>query len=75
MDRGGSRASVWRRATELTIATILIAFAGVFPICFMKGAFGGCLQTVQSNEDRAVDERPLCARSGHLHTHTKSILR
>jgi uncharacterized protein len=28
-------------AMELTIATILIAFAGVFLICFMKGAFGG----------------------------------
>jgi uncharacterized protein len=26
---------------QLTIATILIAFAGVFLICFMKGAFGG----------------------------------
>ncbi len=26
---------------ELTGATILIAFAGVFLICFMKGAFGG----------------------------------
>jgi uncharacterized protein len=26
---------------ELTISTILIAFAGVFLICFMKGAFGG----------------------------------
>jgi uncharacterized protein len=26
---------------ELTTATILIAFAGVFLICFMKGAFGG----------------------------------
>src|SRR5713101_5476486 len=26
---------------ELTVATILIAFAGVFLICFMKGAFGG----------------------------------
>jgi uncharacterized protein len=26
---------------ELTITTILIAFAGVFLICFMKGAFGG----------------------------------
>jgi uncharacterized membrane protein YfcA len=26
---------------ELTLATILIAFAGVFLICFMKGAFGG----------------------------------
>src|ERR1700722_16107003 len=26
---------------ELTPATILIAFAGVFLICFMKGAFGG----------------------------------
>ena len=26
---------------ELSIATILIAFAGVFLICFMKGAFGG----------------------------------
>ena len=28
-------------APELTIATILVAFAGVFLICFMKGAFGG----------------------------------
>jgi uncharacterized membrane protein YfcA len=26
---------------ELTVSTILIAFAGVFLICFMKGAFGG----------------------------------
>jgi uncharacterized protein len=26
---------------ELTLATILVAFAGVFLICFMKGAFGG----------------------------------
>ncbi len=26
---------------ELTIATILVTFAGVFLICFMKGAFGG----------------------------------
>jgi uncharacterized membrane protein YfcA len=26
---------------ELTVATILIAFTGVFLICFMKGAFGG----------------------------------
>lgn len=26
---------------ELTTATILVAFAGVFLICFMKGAFGG----------------------------------
>jgi len=26
---------------ELTVVTILIAFAGVFLICFMKGAFGG----------------------------------
>src|SRR5580658_8069416 len=26
---------------ELTITTILVAFAGVFLICFMKGAFGG----------------------------------
>ena len=26
---------------ELSLATILIAFAGVFLICFMKGAFGG----------------------------------
>jgi len=26
---------------HLTVATILIAFAGVFLICFMKGAFGG----------------------------------
>lgn len=47
---------------ELTIATILVTFAGVFLICFMKGAFGGGLQTVQSNEDRAVDERPLLGR-------------
>jgi uncharacterized membrane protein YfcA len=30
-----------RRAIELTTTTILIAFAGVFLICFMKGAFGG----------------------------------
>src|ERR1700754_4790091 len=29
------------RVMELTLATILIAFAGVFLICFMKGAFGG----------------------------------
>src|SRR6476620_6590195 len=26
---------------ELTVTTILIAFAGVFLICVMKGAFGG----------------------------------
>lgn len=26
---------------ELTATTILISFAGVFLICFMKGAFGG----------------------------------
>src|ERR1700709_122871 len=26
---------------ELTATTILVAFAGVFLICFMKGAFGG----------------------------------
>lgn len=26
---------------ELTVATIVIAIAGVFLICFMKGAFGG----------------------------------
>src|SRR3984893_6645672 len=26
---------------ELTAATILVAFAGVFLICFVKGAFGG----------------------------------
>ena len=26
---------------ELTLATIMVAFAGVFLICFMKGAFGG----------------------------------
>src|SRR6267142_1132018 len=26
---------------ELTVTTILIAFAAVFLICFMKGAFGG----------------------------------
>jgi uncharacterized membrane protein YfcA len=26
---------------ELTVATVLVAFAGVFLICFMKGAFGG----------------------------------
>jgi hypothetical protein len=49
---------------ELTATTILIAFTDVFLICFMKGAFGGGLQTVQSNEDRAVDERPLCATGG-----------
>jgi uncharacterized membrane protein YfcA len=28
-------------APELTAATILVAFAGVFLVCFMKGAFGG----------------------------------
>jgi uncharacterized protein len=28
-------------APELTTVTILVAFAGVFLICFMKGAFGG----------------------------------
>jgi len=27
--------------SSLTVATILVAFAGVFLICFMKGAFGG----------------------------------
>src|SRR6187200_1478952 len=27
--------------TDLTLVTILVAFAGVFLICFMKGAFGG----------------------------------
>src|SRR6478736_4984298 len=26
---------------EVTVSTILVAFAGVFLICFMKGAFGG----------------------------------
>ena len=26
---------------ELTVVTVLVAFAGVFVICFMKGAFGG----------------------------------
>ena len=26
---------------ELTAATVLVALAGVFLICFMKGAFGG----------------------------------
>src|SRR3954464_11531208 len=26
---------------ELTVTTVLVAFAGVFLICFMKGAFGG----------------------------------
>ena len=25
----------------LSVTTILVAFAGVFLICFMKGAFGG----------------------------------
>lgn len=28
-------------AAELTLATILVAFASVFLICFMEGAFGG----------------------------------
>ena len=28
-------------AVQLTAATILVAFAGVSLICFMKGAFGG----------------------------------
>src|ERR1700675_3726795 len=31
---------------ELTVATVLIAFAGVFLICFMKGAFGGGVSIV-----------------------------
>src|SRR5215813_7210509 len=31
---------------ELTLATILVAFAGVFVICFMKGAFGGGFSVV-----------------------------
>ena len=31
---------------ELTAATILVAFAGVLLICFMKGAFGGGLSIV-----------------------------
>src|ERR1700732_730940 len=26
---------------DLTVVTLLVAFAGVFLICFMKGAFGG----------------------------------
>src|SRR5262249_14423225 len=30
-----------RRQMELTVATVLVAFSGVFLICFMKGAFGG----------------------------------
>src|SRR5215467_12804945 len=30
-----------RLPLELTPATIVVAFAGVFLICFMKGAFGG----------------------------------
>jgi uncharacterized membrane protein YfcA len=34
VNRGGDHMS-------LTVATILVAFAGVFLICFMKGAFGG----------------------------------
>ena len=29
------------RHATLTVSTILVAFAGVFLICFMKGAFGG----------------------------------
>src|SRR5262244_1010035 len=28
-------------AVDLTVTTIAVAFAGVFLICFMKGAFGG----------------------------------
>jgi uncharacterized membrane protein YfcA len=28
-------------SVELTVTTVLVAFAGVFLICFMKGAFGG----------------------------------
>src|SRR5262245_18512454 len=30
-----------RQSMELTTTTIRVAFAGVFLICFMKGAFGG----------------------------------
>jgi hypothetical protein len=33
-------------ALDLTTATILVAFAGVFLICFMKGAFGGGFSVV-----------------------------
>jgi hypothetical protein len=40
-DDDGQKDRGRRRAIELTTTTILIAFAGVFLICFMKGAFGG----------------------------------
>jgi uncharacterized protein len=38
-----TRHSQWGRGRylELSIATIVLAFVGVFLICFMKGAFGG----------------------------------
>jgi hypothetical protein len=39
--RAGRRGSRGEQPMELTVTTVLIAFAGVFLICFMKGAFGG----------------------------------
>src|SRR6201995_5538137 len=30
-----------RPSMELSLTTVLVTFAGVFLICFMKGAFGG----------------------------------
>ena len=46
---------------ELTAATILVAFAGVFLICFMKGAFGGgfchCWHSAVVDRDGPSDRR------------------
>ena len=43
-------------AVQLTAATILVAFAGVSLICFMKGAFGGGFSIVDVPElDAAMD--------------------
>ena len=55
---------------DLTVATILVAFAGVFLICFMKGAFGGgfsivgipLLSIVMDPSPLAVFSRPCSSR-------------
>ena len=45
---------------ELTAATILVAFAGVFLICFMMGAFGAGVWLGWRLHAR-LDQRQLCA--------------
>jgi uncharacterized membrane protein YfcA len=39
--RSAAVATAGGNGMELTIGTILVTFAGIFLICFMKGAFGG----------------------------------